>query len=296
MGPEDADIGIKIEFDRGNSDPIKVFTAMSEMLSAFHRFDELFFNSIDPNIKPIMVLENIESASITSWIKNKIEKIDDAALKEFDIKQQIGAYAVKAKYLIIKFLDEKEKEENRNRINQLQEDLYTLAKNAGIGPFPLPGQIPLRYIIPPMDQFQGAKKLLGPKDFVTLQSKSETYHVDKNSNELISDILPEERDRISTGDMDMTLLVRKPDMLGNALWEFKHGKTPITAHIQDEDWLSEFRSGRVIVKPGTSLRCTVRYQYEYDNSGALLSSRHEIIKVHKVIDPENRHQPRMLDL
>lgn len=295
MRPKDADIGLTIDFDRGVSNPINVFSAMTEMLSAFHRFDELLLNAVDPKLRPMMVLEEVEAESITSWIRNKIEKIDDQALKEFDIKQQVGVYAVKAKYRIIEYLDERHERNERERLNQLQKDLYVLARENEIGAFPLPGQIPLRQLIPPMDQFQAAKKLLGPHDRVLIKSLAREHPVNKDQNMLVSEILPDEGENISIGIMEMTLLVRKPDMLGNALWEFKHGRTSIFAHIQDEDWLNKFKAGQEIVIPGSSLKCSVRYEYEYDKAGALLKSRHDVVKVYHVIGPEEGLQMGLLD-
>ena len=106
MKPEDADFGITIDFDRGKSDPVMVFAAMTEMLQAVRTMDAILIGAVDPDLVPVMVLEDVEAASITSWVKNKLQAVDDQALKEFDWKQQIGSYAVKAKYRIIEYLDE----------------------------------------------------------------------------------------------------------------------------------------------------------------------------------------------
>ncbi len=296
MRPADADIGIKIDFDRGDSDPVQVFNAMTEMLRAFRTFDELLFNAIDPQLQPIMVLEDVEAASMTSWIKTKIEKIDDDALKDFSIRKQIGSYAVKAKYRILRYLDEREKEEERQRLAQLQDDLYRLARENALGHFPLPDRIPLKQLAVPMDQFQAAKSLLSQNDAVTVKSDVGDHNVDLSVTKRPGSFVADTGDvRPSTGTMEMTLLVRKPDMLGKSLWEFRHGKTTIFAHVEDEDWMQRFRNGLENLVPGASMVCTVRYEYEYDKTGALLSAKHDIVKVHRVVPPGIGKQTGLFD-
>ncbi|MEL6735863.1 MAG: hypothetical protein AAFO98_08300, partial [Pseudomonadota bacterium] len=68
--PQDADYGVTIDFDRGTSDPVRVFEAMVKALSGFKEIDRLVLGAIDPDYTPTMVLEDVEAASITSWVKN----------------------------------------------------------------------------------------------------------------------------------------------------------------------------------------------------------------------------------
>jgi hypothetical protein len=296
MRPDDADIGIKIDFERGSSDPVRVFTAMTEMLSAFDTFDALLFHAVDPQLRPAMVLEDVESGSMTSWVRNKLEQIDDGALKEFSIKQQLGSYAVKAKYRIMEYLDQKAVVDEAKRLAQLQEDLHKLAQQNAQGPFPLPDRIPLKQLAAPMDQFQGAKRLLGPNDTATIKSDQLGDHdVDLGADKKPSDYIQETGENVTSGTMEMVLLVRKPDFLGNSLWEFRHAKTPIMAHIQDEKWLDRFRNGLETILPGSSMVCSVDYRYEYGKDGALLSATHEIATVHRVVHPDGGKQADMLE-
>jgi hypothetical protein len=82
----------------------------------------------------------------------------------------------------------------------------------------------------------------------------------------------------------MVLLVRKPDYLGDTLWEFRHGRQTIDAHILDENWLNRFRAGREIIVPGSALDCLVEYQYGYDERGDLVSQKHDVVEVKRVIN------------
>ena len=175
MRPDNAEFGITIDFEKGVSDPVKVFFAMAELLAATKEIDRLLFGAIDPALRPDMILEDVEAASITSWVRNKVVAIDDQALKQFDIKQQVGKYAVKAKYKILEYLDEKVSEEERERLRVLREDIYQLAAEERVRHLPLPDRITLADLVKPMDKIQDAKKLLGVGDQVKFLSGGITH-------------------------------------------------------------------------------------------------------------------------
>ncbi len=87
----------------------------------------------------------------------------------------------------------------------------------------------------------------------------------------------------------MILLVRKPDYLGDTLWEFRHGRQTIEAHMLDEHWMECFRDGREVITPGSALECIVGYQYGYDEKGDLVTEKHDVIEVIHVIKRGRTH-------
>lgn len=294
MMPDDADFGITIDFKRGESDPVKVFEAMADIFTAFGQLDRLTLGAVDPSIQPVMVLEDVEAASITGWVKSKIESIDDQALKEFDLKQQFGKYAVKAKYRVLEYLDKREQVLQRRRLEQLQSDLRLLAEQSGIPTRYFDQSIPLRDLVVPLDSIQAAKKLLGHGERLVIRSDGAEYQVNLSSTDKPSDVLKPDEKNTSTGRMKMVLLVRKPDYLGNSLWEFRHGETRLSAHIKDENWLTKFRLGEELVVPGSALDCIVQYEYKYDDRGELLSATHDVIEVLAVLSPPSS-PPRLIE-
>ena len=82
---------------------------------------------------------------------------------------------------------------------------------------------------------------------------------------------------------EMILTVRKPDMIGNTMWQFRHGKTNVIAPIKEEDWLTRYHSREIDIRPGDALRCWVRFNYIYDANGRLKGQDIEIEKVYEVI-------------
>ena len=66
MKPADADFGITIDFTRGESDAVAVFSGLSQLLKGFSELDEVLMEALDADLEPIMVLEDVEAASITN--------------------------------------------------------------------------------------------------------------------------------------------------------------------------------------------------------------------------------------
>src|SRR6185436_16959862 len=84
MPPTDADLAFKIEFERGQGNPRRVFDAASELIDAFELFDKAVIGSIDPTIETLMVLEDIAAGSIKIWLRNILYRIPDEALRDVD--------------------------------------------------------------------------------------------------------------------------------------------------------------------------------------------------------------------
>ena len=127
-----ADFAIEVDFKRGSEAPSRIFRTISELIEAFHAFDQDLVQSIDVKIEPLMLLEDIESGSIKTWLSYLVKGIDDDALKNLDWKKAVGAYLVKAKYCIIKFLENKTQISNRVEIIGLERDLLALAQETDI--------------------------------------------------------------------------------------------------------------------------------------------------------------------
>ena len=140
------------------------------------------------------------------------------------------------------------------------------------------------------------KKLLSHKERLTIKSNGKEHTLDLSSTDKPGDLLKApEICRTDEGTMPMTLLVRKPDLLGSAMWEFRHGGNSVSARISDTDWLSSFHAGQETIHPGSALTCTVHYSYGYDAAGELQNVKHEVVKVHNVINPPTGRQLRIDD-
>ncbi len=90
-------------------------------------------------------------------------------------------------------------------------------------------------------------------------------------------------DRRLSNVSDMLLVIKKPDFLGKSQWSFRHGRANFAAPIVDEDWLHDFHSGKHPLSPGDALMVRVRFDHLYSESGDLIESEKQIVKVVEVI-------------
>jgi hypothetical protein len=101
-------------------------------------------------------------------------------------------------------------------------------------------------------------------------------------------IAPETIDELLTKEIlvtkgEMILKIKKPDYLGESQWEFRHGNRKIMASIIDKDWLINFHSRRIDVRPGDSLRCDMRIDANYGFDGEVVAEHYIIMVVKEVI-------------
>ncbi|MEH3117132.1 MAG: hypothetical protein PGN25_05850 [Methylorubrum populi] len=279
MKPADADLGVTIDFAKGVANPTRVFHALVTVLEGFEALDRLLIGALDPEIQPLMVLEDVEAASITAWTRSKLRQLDDEILKSGDWKKGAGAALVKAKYRTLEYLDARADQQEAKRLVQLRDDLQRIVGEIDVRHLPRPATIELEALVKPLDQIQDAKRELGPQDRLLLKSDEETYEANISERKKPSDYLVEAEGVTSEGEMSMVLLVRRPDLLGDTKWEFKHGKDTILAAIEDKAWIERFRSGQFVLSSGFALECLVKYVYKYDKAGDLVSVSHVIKEV-----------------
>lgn len=282
MKPPEAEFGVLIDFKKGVGNPRRVFDSASLIIEAFERFDEAILQSIDAKIEPVMVLEDVESGSIRLWLRNILNATDDQALKELDWKPQVGKYLVRAKYVMLRWLDSGD-DHAIPALSDLTDELRQLARETDVRhlpDYPAPNEAKL---IGALDKVQDAKKQLSLGDRVSIEDGIETYEIDTTKIwSPTATITPEGR-RETTSHGEMILLIRKPDMIGNTQWQFRHGRTNISAPITDDGWLESYHSGRIDIRPGDALRCWVKFTYHYGAKGDLESQGLEIEKVFEII-------------
>jgi hypothetical protein len=74
-----ADFRVEMEYEKASENPSRVFRSMSELIDSFQEIDRNLVTSIDVNIEPILLLEDIEAGSIKVWLSNMLKLIPDDA-------------------------------------------------------------------------------------------------------------------------------------------------------------------------------------------------------------------------
>lgn len=280
--PETADFGIDIDFVPNSPDPARVFRAMTNVIEACELVDTHLASALGATIKPVLLLEGVESASIVTWLRSAIQSVDDEALKSGDYKKIIGTYFVRGKVSLVKFLEARPTVSNAGEIYDLQRVIHEAA---------LDTHIPLA-LEPPMPISNLAESVLALSEATTpLDAEDKAYFVSSEGTDTINTrfhVTAEQIEEILTQETitnndTMILKVKKPDFLGDSMWDFRYEGKRLVAKVQDDLWLRRFHDGDIVLRPGDALRGMVEVQTKYGQDKEVIAIHHRVIKVDEVI-------------
>ena len=277
------DFCVTVNFRKSSARPERVFLAAASFIESLQGLDVILVQAVDSKIKPVLLLEEIESGSLKIWLKQFIEAVDDEALKKLDWKPAVGKYLVKGKYILLKFLEGKKRLESRESLESLALDLHKLAQETEAK------KLPAYRPVSPSDLAQGMRRVseaigsLEEGDTVAFSADEGDAAITPGlmiSQEAITELLSGET---IANEVEKILMVRRPDFLGDAMWEFRHEKKSFSAKIEDESWLAAFRAGEQIIRPGDALRVKVLETTTYGNDGEVLSESRVIVHVLSIL-------------
>jgi hypothetical protein len=289
-----ADFGIEIDFAPSSPDPARVFRSMTQLIDAFQRFDRELVQTIDIHIEPVMLLEDIETGSIKSWLRAVLSATDDTGLHELNWKKIVGGYLVRAKYLTIDWLNKKTEISGTTDLDELQGEILDLAEATGVKRIPA-YQAPSKFLlVRSIIDITGSLGQLQENDHVVF----ETQHGERVEFNLTIRVVPETLKALLVEESlshteEMILKVKKPDFLGDSRWEFVHEHI-VEARMMDYEWLERFRNGEITLLPGSALRASVQVDVSYSVEREVVSRTFTILKVHEVIPPPAQEQGGLL--
>lgn len=282
--PPESDIEIKIDFKEDAGSAARVFEIASNLIRAFEDLDRVLITTVDSKISTALILEDVEKSSLKIYLRNLLKASDDQALKELDWKPQVGKYLVKAKYLALEWLDRSIAEDEPARIEDLTDRIRKLAAETDVRHLPDYPPINPARLAQPLDAIQRTKGQFREGEKLTITLDQADYQVRLEERWLPSDHLPPTPiEQELSNDVDMVLIIRKPDFLAKTQWQFRHGKSTLSAVMDVPDWIREFHQGKHPLKPGDALRVRVRFEYRYDTNGDLADQKATVIKVYGVI-------------
>lgn len=290
-----ADYCLEINFKKGSESPSRVFRSMYELIETFQAVDRSLVKSIDNNIQTLLILEDIESGSIKTWLSNVLNAIDDDALKNLDWKPAVGKYIVKGKYFIIDFLNGRTGISNINEVKPLENKLHELAKETDVKWLPAYEPVSKRELL------EGIQKISSNIEHLTSEdSASYITDEDKVGFNLDFKLVPESLEELLiketiSSENEMILKVKKPDYLGESMWEFRHGGKIIPAKILNAEWLVQFQSREIDIRPGDSIRAIVKITHKYDYNGELTGTSNEILDITEVIQVNSPKQTSLFE-
>jgi hypothetical protein len=286
-----SDFCIEIDFKKESEAPSRVFRTLSDLIDAFHAFDLDLVQSIDSKIEPIVLLEDVEAGSIKTWLRNALSTIDDEALKKLDWKTAVGAYLVRAKYLLIKFIDGKTEITDRLQIEDLTKNIFQLAQETDVRHIPTYLPLSPQKLLENLDRITSATQNLIEGDkvrYLTREDEAIPFNLSfRFIPEAIEDLITKET---IESKVEMILKVKKPDYLGDSKWEFKHENKIIPIKVLDVNWLTDFQNRKIDVRPGDSIRAKVQIIVKYDYDLNVISTHYNISEIVDVIPGNSQKQ------
>lgn len=279
--PPKADFGFEIDFQRGVGPASRVFAATHDFIRACEALDDELVQSIDSSIETVLVLEDIQAGSIKTWLRNSLSATEDDALKSLDWRPLVGKYLVRAKYAIIRWIDD---DTTPRSLPDLRREIQKIASETDVRhllDYSAPSPTAL---VSAIRDFQAVKDRLLPGDRATLITGDGDIEFNLSVSIAIDDIEALAVARtIEVPPAEMILPVKKPDYLGDSKWELRHGKRNIGAKIEHTDWLRQFQKRQVDARPGDALRCMVKTEYLYGFDNELLTERYTVLEVLEVM-------------
>lgn len=295
MTPQDkkkirADFCIEIDFIKSSENPSRVFRSMSDLIEAFQGVDQTLVRSIDVQIETALMLEDIETGSLKTWLVNALKAVNDDALKNIDWKPLVGQYLVKAKYIILNKIEGKTSITNRNDIIEIQRELLEFAEHTNVRQIPAYNPVTQKEIITCIEKITTALEPLSNQDKATYVTPDARvpFNLDMHiSPEEIEDLIT--REQIETACV-MIMKVKKPDYLGESKWEFIFDNHIIHVKIVDVAWLEDFQKRKLDVRPGDSIKAKVLVRTKYDYDFDVIGIYYDALEIIEILKPDNSSQ------
>jgi hypothetical protein len=284
---------IKIDFLKGTPDPARVFDATASYIRAFQGMDDSLLYPFDvPGARSIVLLEDIQTGSLLAKLKTILEGIDDEALKELDWKKAVGAYLVRAKHRMISFIDKRERITDASEVIEIQAEIVEEAEKTEIAYLPHYERPPIAGILADLSMISRASQRLFREDQALLISDLGVQRINTSfsiNQEEVEDILT--ADELVT-DTQAILQVKKPDYLGQSMWEFRETEHTIRAKIVHDEFLDSFQRRKADVRPGDALRVLLRTSVRLTADGEEVARRYIILEVFEILHSSPSEQTR----
>ncbi|MDM1467815.1 hypothetical protein HX030_12330 [Myroides odoratimimus] len=271
---------IKLEFNKDTEEPSRLFRSFADLIDSIKELDTTLAKTINSNISSKIYLDDIEKGSLIGklWnhlVINENNKIDDNNIAEETISEFIEESRSKS----IEFIESGKSEVID--LEKLAKNIDELAEEKGIKEtfnYAEPNILDLAKNL--NDINEAVSKLSDDERFIIKDSKNKTEEISKGTEKIN---LEDVEKALTTEEIKSQSIVfykiKRPDFLGDSQWDFKHGNKSLKVKILHEEWLEDFKQGKVIVVPGDSLKVKIKQSFKYNKHGYLISEKTEIIEV-----------------
>jgi hypothetical protein len=276
-----ADFELYFDFEKQSQSPQRVFKILADLLVVLGKFDNLIVQTADPEFRTELVLEDIETGSIRAKLAVFLRNIPEEAVKNFDWKKLIGHFLNKGLQRFIKFLENKPLVNNLEELKNLQVSLETDAELASINPLLVPGQVPLDKLVAFIEEMTRAIAPLRDQEYIEYRSSAGNARFNPHFNTAnLQALLVTETQNTEN---EYLVKAKRPDFMGESMWELVLKGHTITAKMADTAWLDDFHEGRVDFRPSDYLRIKLQTETTFRGSFGNPSAHHTVLKVLAVV-------------
>lgn len=290
-----ANFYIEIGFKRDSENPSRIFKAMSDIINAFQELDNDLIKGIDSHLEPVILLEDVEAGSLRTWLLSQIKGIPDEIIQEGEWKRIVGHFLVKAKHILINKLEGYTEISDAEIIRDIQKEIEQAAITTNLKRFPHYTPISVPALIRSIDNITGALTSLSNEDTAFLHSDLGETNFNMKlafAPSDIEDLLTKETIENTT---QLILKVKKPDYLGQSMWDFKYDGKQISAKILDIEWLSMFHKRMIDIRPGDSIKADLKTKVKYGYDNEIVGQSYEVLKVYDIL-PLKEYEQGIIDL
>ncbi len=281
---------LRIGFERGSREPARLFVAMAGMIDAFARLDSDLLGVFCGDVRTTLVLDDVQTGSLRSILRNVLELVDDDALKSGEWRRVVGHFLYRAKQAVLRWCNRGTEITDPDDVLALVKLINDLALETRFQALPHYKAFTPRQLVRSTRALQRATGVLLPSDQVTYTAGGDAipvYPIATFSQEIVDlFLIPVPEIRAQT----CVLVIKKPDYLADSQWEFRRDNRVIKASIDDPDWLSSFRRRQFEIRPGDALRVNMESKTVFDEDGVASEASHRVLSVHGIVqgDPPLR--------
>lgn len=279
---------ITFDYVKGKTDIIALFTDIVDILQNFDKLNNTLCRSIDSNIKASSYLLDIEKGSIKVFLTDILNSVPDDVLKEGDYKKIIGVFLVKAKHLILQKLNSTKQlplaQRETELFNCVSEEYKKLPNNNLFQK-----ELNKNEILSAINAVvQSSKKV----DKVSFCRQNDFPEIIDTTFEYVS--LETSKENKKTNSFDVSLIIKKPDLLTTSKWEFIFIDRKITATIEDSDFLNKVKLGEVSFCSNMEMSCRIRTEVLFSDNQEPEEAKYFIEKVHSIKN-STEHKQNLLN-
>jgi hypothetical protein len=276
---------LKLDYEQGKSDPFVVFSAYAEIVNSFREIDNLLGKSINSNTSCNLTLEDVIPGSIISKIKAWLDGDDGLVQNTMPDKKNLQEFVDESAKVFVETLNDT-KIESSKQVNGIQDKIEKLAIYNGINNIFTYTPPQAKAILNVANGFAKSINRLSENETIHYHCNNDIIPIRKNIEVYFDKIQEEFVNRTIVSEGEMILKIKKPDLLGNTLWTFKHDKS-IQARIEDTEWLNNFFKAEIPLFSGDSLHANVKTISKYDSDGNLIKQEYVVTKITEKISGDD---------